>query len=433
MTYAAKIIKVHSLIPHPNADRLQLLRYNGMQFVVGLDVTVGQLVALLPVDGQLSQAMCHANNLYRDAAQNVDPLHTGFFEDNRKVRAQKFRKENSDGFVIGIDALLWTGIKPEQLTEGLEFTSLNGQLVCEKYITPATRQRGGQPQSRSSKGVEYNLPKHFDTEQLAYNLDKLPNAGLVIITCKVHGTSARTGYVKVERGKYPWYAKYVNDLFRRQVIKSTVTSKYEYVSGTRNTICNDREDCTTPTGQEYYRWQWHEKIAPMLRVGETVYYEIVGFTHTGAPIMSPQDTTSLKDKRLEVRFGKQMVYRYGCEDGQNTVFVYRITVQNDAGDVVELPWYRVVRRCEEMGLKPVPALSTFYTDKALASTVMQEVAELLTDGPSSIDGRHMREGVVVRIESENGMQVYKQKNHLFLVLEGVAKEKDFYIDTEEVN
>ncbi len=431
MTYAAKIIRVHDLTPHPNADRLQLLRYHGMQFVVGLDVQHEQLVALFPVDGQLSEDMCQLNNLYHHADKNSNTLLSGFFEDNRKVRALKLRGELSDGFVVDLETLLWTGITPEQLTEGLEFTALNGKLVCDKYLTPATRQHEQGTQSKVQHDVTYHLHKHPDTEQLAYNLDKLPDAGLVILSEKCHGSSARTGYVKVERQSWPWYTCVAKRLGLR--VKPRLASAYEHVSGTRNTICNDRLDCTDPQGQEHYRWQWHQKIALALRQGVTVYYEIVGFTNAGASIMQVQDTTSLKDKRIETQFGKTMVYRYGCEDGQNDVFVYRVTMQNHTGDVVELSWLQVVVRCHELGLKPVPVLSIFYTDKVLSKTVEHEVAELLTNDASCIDSRHMREGVVVRIESEHGMQVYKQKNHLFLVLEGIAKEADSYIDTEEAN
>lgn len=43
------------------------------------------------------------------------------------------------------------------------------------------------------------------------------------------------------------------------------------------------------------------------------------------------------------------------------------------------------------------------------------------------------EWICVRIESEDGIKICKEKNFLFGVLEGYFKEKDSYIDTKEVN
>jgi len=444
--YKAKIIRVTNLQKHPNADKLQLLDYNNMRFVVGLDIAIGDIVILFPVDGKLSHDMLRNNNLYRDAAKNVDPLKAGFFEDNGKIRTQKFRGELSQGFVIGLRGVEWATSNWQKLEVGLEFTEINGHVICEKYMTPATiaANRNAKSKTKKSNNVERYIQKHYDTEQLAYNLDKLPSSGLVIVTEKVHGTSGYTGYVKVETQHHTWFKTAVNNLFKRAVLKPKVTSTYDYVTCTRNTVCNDREDCTNPEGSEYYRWQYHNKFVGTLRKGETVYYEICGYTHTGKPIMNQQNTESLKDKSFLSQFGKTMTYSYGCnpETKPNDMYVYRITMQNDSGDVTELSWFQVERRCAELGLKTVPVLLidyySHYEYGEIVSTLADRVSSLvkneyLVNGPSTIDSRHLMEGVCTRIESDKGIKVYKQKNQTFLVLEGVAKESDSYIDTEEIN
>jgi hypothetical protein len=70
VSYKAKVIQANDIIQHPNADRLQILRYNGEQFVVGKDVSIGDVVVLFPTDGQLSSQFCFANNLHRHAELN---------------------------------------------------------------------------------------------------------------------------------------------------------------------------------------------------------------------------------------------------------------------------------------------------------------------------------------------------------------------------
>ena len=435
--YAAKIIKVTNLQLHPNANNLKLLFFGGMQFVVGLDCNVGDTVILFPVDGKLSHEMLYHNNLYRDASKNLDTLKSGFFEDNGKIRAQKFRGEMSQGFVIGIRGVEWATNKLDKLEVGLEFDTIDGHVICEKYYTPATRvqmQKTGN-KTRKSNNIERWIHKHYDTEQLAYNLDKLPESGLVIVTEKAHGSSGFTGYIKTETKLFSGYANIINNLFKRQFIKPKIKTAYEYVTCTRNTVCNDREDCTSIEGAEYYRWQYHNKFIGILRKGETIYYELVGFTHTGKPIMNQQSTEKLQDKSITKKYGKIITYSYNCDPvvKQNDIYVYRITMQNDSGDVIELPWFQVEQRCNKLGLKTVPVLEIMYVTGAMSDYAKYVTETFLYNGSSIIDITHLREGFCFRIESEDGTKVYKQKNQIFLVLEGVAKEVDSYVDTEEIN
>ena len=51
--------------------------------------------------------------------------------------------------------------------------------------------------------------------------------------------------------------------------------------------------------------------------------------------------------------------------------------------------------------------------------------------PSWTDPSHIREGVVIRIESEEGITWLKEKSWVFGVLEGYLKDKEDYVDTEE--
>lgn len=83
MTYKAVVIQANDIQPHPNADKLAILHYNGTQFVISKNLPIGQTVVLFPTDGQLSDSFCKYNNLYRDATKNADKTKSGFFEDTR--------------------------------------------------------------------------------------------------------------------------------------------------------------------------------------------------------------------------------------------------------------------------------------------------------------------------------------------------------------
>lgn len=175
-----------------------------------------------------------------------------------------------------------------------------------------------------------------------------------------------------------------------------------------------------------------------LHKNEVFYFEIVGTdTETGSPIMS-QNTDCLKDRSIKDRFGSVMNYSYGCENGQCDIYVYRITQVNEDGVVVERSWPQVKQRCKELSIKHVPELtSPLVLNGTNREVVPHIVFNLTEDGtdplPSTLDKRHIREGVVVRWESEHGTGFLKNKGHAFGILEGYIKDSDDYVDMEEAS
>src|SRR5262249_4631144 len=105
------IVSAITVRPHPNANKLQLGTVHGHQVVVGLDVKDGQLGVFFPTDGQLSHDMCRSNDLYNESTckeLGLTANHYGYFSENRRVRAQKFRGEKSDGVWFELELLQWT-------------------------------------------------------------------------------------------------------------------------------------------------------------------------------------------------------------------------------------------------------------------------------------------------------------------------------------
>lgn len=427
MSYQAVVIVANDIIKHPNADRLNVLRYNGEQFVIGKDISIGQIVVLFPTDGQLSPEFCSENNLYRDASKNKDKTKTGFFENEGRIRAQPFRGVKSSGFLATEEMFKYLG--KVSLSAGDSFDELNGKKICNKYYTKKTLEAMRKNHFKKEKSVVYALKEHIDTEKWAYTKPvSIPNS-LVIVTEKIHGTSARTGIVSVTRKALTFFEKLKALLKFEKFEKKT----YEAVSGTRRTIVNDRLDVTTDGQTDFYRWKWHNQISSQLHKGETVYYEIVGFDSNGGTIMEIQNLSGLKDAkdRVLASWKNPMRYTYGLPDGQNDVYVYRITRALEDGTVTELSWFQLEQRCRELGLKTVPVLDIFSTDDV--ELVECCVEKYMTDSSSTLDTRHMMEGIVIRIENPEGTSFYKSKNWLFGILEGYLKENSDYVDNEEIN
>jgi hypothetical protein len=197
--------------------------------------------------------------------------------------------------------------------------------------------------------------------------------------------------------------------------------------------------------------------------GETVYYEVVGFTTSGAPIMASASNSKLNDKEFIKQYGKETVFSYGCtpnpnyegnmkfDEGvivlrdwgiagkpQSDIYVYRMTMTNPDGEVVEYTPDFMRYRCEQMAVKCVPVFSRFIINDAVLKTkditageYVMAVAEQFYDGPDPVGKTHVREGVVVRIINRPKFAAYKWKNFSFKCLEGLVKADAEAPDMEE--
>jgi hypothetical protein len=434
MSYQA-IVAIINTRPHPNADRLQIGLVCGNQVVVGMDTQNGDIGVFFGPDGELSHDFCVANGLYNASALQALGLPAsdkpGFFSQNRRVRAQNFRGVKSDGFWVPLSYFHYTGANLGQMADlqknvGLQFTEFNGQTFCEKYYTPATKRAMRNGTAGKPKKQNAMFPKHTDTAQFRF-MAALPDDAVIYITEKLHGTSGRYGLVLEEQPLTFW-----QKLFRRPA-----TKKWVYLNGSRNV--------TLPVGEHYdnagfygtneFRYNVIRDV--QLRKGEIIFFEIVGYVSEGKAIMPPHNTTKLKDKQFEHSYGKTMAYTYGCQPGEHKMYVYKILQLNEDGQGVELSWTQLRQRCIELGLQTVPLLwhgTAQDTQVGYASPIegLTNKVNLLMSCGSRLDERHIREGVVLRIESEQGIQHVKAKSWEFGVMEGYLKDNEDAVDLEEV-
>ena len=458
MAYCGYVVKVDHLRKHTNADRLQIATFFNNDTIVGMDTQYGDIGVYFPVDGQLSERFCAVNDLVRRKDENGKQVGGYLDPDKRNIKALKLRGEKSDGLYLPITCLA-DFCKISDLKVGDTIDTINGELICQKYIprSNARTYHGGMKGAKKAKAnIAPTFYEHVDTAQLAYNLNAFKPGDTVQLTLKMHGTSGRTGYLPLVHVKQTWF----NKLFHRP---GKEYKEYGYITGTRRVVLDGKR-----TGGFYDSDDFREAMAAKfngkLRKGEVAYYEIVGFQGpNGAPIMSQVQNSKVKDPEFTKQYGSVTTFSYGCEqDGDYEaksildlgvefnkapcceVYVYRMTMVNEDGDVVEYSPAQIKERCEQMGIHTVMEFGTFIIPDMIqlpddvgslqavnAGEYVLRKVEQYFDGPDPIGKVHVREGVVVRILNRSNFAVYKHKNFSFKVLEGIAKDEATAPDIEE--
>ena len=450
------VVKISELNPHSNADRLQIATIFGASVIVGLDVKIGDLGIYFPIDLQLSEEYCAQNNLVRKKDENGNNV-GGYLEpDKRNIRAMKLRGEKSEGLFMPLESLAYTG--ETKFEVGNKIDVLNGHEICRKYIPKVQNRQGhvsdGNRTRKRHVPIAPLFAEHADTEQLAYNMEAFKAGDHIEITLKMHGTSGRTGYLPKFKG---YKRTFWDKIFRRE---GTPIYDWGYVTGTRRCVINNFNDGGGFYGDNAFREPHARFFEGKLHKGETVYYEIVGFTNTGAPIMGQVANSKISDKEFTKQYGKITTFSYGCdpkgqvmkygndEHGafaipvavpQSDMYVYRMTMTNEDGDVVEYTPDFMRYRCEQMGAKYVmpffdgciPNEMILEMAHMTAGEWIKEKAEEYYDGPDPVGKTHVREGVVIRIINRPKFCAYKHKNFSFKVLEGIAKDLAAAPDMEE--
>ena len=414
--YNVYVTKVKNIRPAENADRLNLCEVFGNTTVVDKSVNETDLYLYFPVDGQISVEFGEANNLFRK--KDAEGKQIGGFIDpeKRNICAIRLRGNKSDGLVLPLTALESFG-DISNLKEGDVVTTFNGHEIACKYIPII---RASKVYSQGNKTRKKKAPlaplfmEHADTEQLAYNLATFKPEDEIEITLKMHGTSQRTAHLPVLTG---YKRTFLDKLLRRE---GTPCYEWGYVTGTRRVVLDTFDGGFY--GSNEFREAHANAFEGKLWKGETVYYEVVGFTHTGAPIMGKGNNEKV-GKDFVKQYDKETVFSYGCApDGvqfynkaaqdvaeelnehtknkiypQSDIYVYRMTMTNEDGAVVEYTPDFMRYRCEQMGVKCVPVLWSgripahpgSKDDPTIsAGEWIQNVAEMYYDGPDPVGKTH---------------------------------------------
>lgn len=397
--YAATIVAVRSTVVLPKCDNVVGVPALGYQAVVSKDIEVGELRVLFTAETQLSAEYARQNNLHRHEQLNVDPSAKGYLEDNRRVKALRFRGNASNALLMPLSSLAYTGVDVGELKEGDTFDQLNGHQVCRKYTLPT---RGGVRTAQAGPAAvrrvdEVHFPKHFDTANYFRNAGQIQPGDRVVVTQKLHGTSVRIGHTMVKR-KLTW-----KDRFAQRFGVAVQEQQYDYVYGSRNVV-KDPDSPFAATG--YYDTDIYSEVGKRLRgsipKGYLIYGEIVGWAGDN-PI--------------------QKGFTYGIPRGESRLYVYRVVHVNPSGRAVDLTWDQVKAFCAEIGAEHVPQVwrGEYLEEEDVLNFLDRQLKE---NWPSALptDGT-VDEGVCIRKESSLTPVVLKAKSPKFLELETKQLDK----------
>lgn len=436
--YCATIIKLPPKQKVEGLDKLVRVTQFGNDVLVGLDEPEDELYIFFPAECKIDAKFLHYNNLFREQQLNYEAGKKGFFENNGRVKAIKFKGVISTGFIIPASSLSVDGMNLDGLglKIGDEFNEINDQLICEKYVRKYNNQQalgGGEKKAKINNKLQnlmvpHQFRFHEETNQLAKNLHHLNLDDIVVITDKWHGSSCILSKVYVRKSLNIWQ-KFLN------LIGGQVPDKkygYIYASGKpKSNLPKGIEGEWINNGQTFYVSNiWKRAFddnKAKIEDGISIYGELVGYTDGGAAI--------------------QRKYDYECKPFDYRLMVYRITHTREDGTKIEFSWQQIKNYCTKYGLEHVKELKfgrwgdilaylpidgglpieiqreEFFNN--LASTLERECPHCTTGVPS--------EGVVVRIDGKDSFMAFKIKSKAFLKHETDEIDKGAVDIEEEAN
>ena len=419
--YSAIVVEIKTLIPLEKCDNVQGAIIMGNQVIVSKSVKIGDIGLYFPLECALSKEYLSNNNLYNKSELNLDNTQKGYFDENGRVRCQRFRGHKSEGLFMPLESLQSFGVLELEL--GTCFDEINGFPICSKYIVKQNRTPGqpGNKKTRSTKKYESKLIEnqfrfHQDTSMLYRNLHRVEPDALISITYKMHGTSGISSYILCKK-KLTW-----KDKLARFFGAKIVEQDYDYIYSSRKVIKNEE---LNPNAQHYYNEDiWgiaHNELKDFLQKGMTFYYEIVGFLPNGGAI--------------------QKDYDYGCKLSQHAIYIYRITQTNVDGKVFEFSAKQVQDFCKKNGLNVVPELyyghakdcfiyiyhlaeePNNFPDQKWNEEFLKEIKQTYNEKDCFMCKNQVpEEGCVVRIEGLE-FEAYKQKSERFYLKESILLDK----------
>lgn len=408
--YSATVIRVPELRKAENSDFLYIIDKLGMTAIVDsswLD-KVGELALLFPAEVQLSEEFTRQNNLYRHSEKNADTTKVGYLEDNRRVKALKFRGNISNGLALPLaEALGNIGLGTNYLEEGDVFDAIISKEICRKYVIEekaAALSKGERQVKKAFKRVDSTfLPEHFETGQWMRERDSVPSDAELIITQKLHGTSVRLANTVVKR-QLTWLEK-----IAQRLGVAVKDHDYDLVAGSRRAI----KDPNNKAQAHFYKedvWTkalgvWGDRIPKNF----VVYGELVGFVPgTDTPI--------------------QEGHTYECvplcstdTQSQFDLYVYRVAIITEDAELVDLSWDQVKGFCERHGFNTVPELDRIpkmafdiedYNEQNFYMGWLQFGEDIYNERPVILSpgGTGKDEGIAIRVETKTGPELYKFKN-----------------------
>src|SRR5688500_15004179 len=164
-----EVCRVERVLPHPNADLLELAHIKGWQCVVPRGkYAAGDLVTYVPIDSVLPEPLSERLGVTK-------------YLSNGRVRCAKLRGEPSFGLIMDREDPAWS--------EGADVKDVYG---ITKYVPPL------KPSAGDAAPAHPLFESYTDVENLRNFPSVIADGEDVVVTEKVHGTNCRVGVVEGE-------------------------------------------------------------------------------------------------------------------------------------------------------------------------------------------------------------------------------------------
>ncbi len=339
------LTQIREILPHNNAERLEIAVVYGFQVVVQKGkYKVGNPILYVPIDSILP---CKLQDVLFPPDSKIK-LHKS------RVRRIRIRGLASQGMLVGGDELFQAyGWVPGTLEEDYA-----EKLGITKYEPPEVNKGpAGTPGGRKVKRYENPFfHKYNGLDNIKWYPDKFKPEEIVVLQEKIHGTNSRASLLPFA----------TNTLWRKLLKLLRLAPVNEFCYGSNNVQLQNKSGYVGFYGSDVYGMMFNKlDVQSKLKVGETIFGEIYGS-------------------------GIQGKYTYGCIPGEHKFALFDVKVLLENGDQKWLSPDEVKAFAAERGFDMVPEIYR-------GPFVSLDFVKQYTIGSSVLaPSQKVREGVVVK-------------------------------------
>lgn len=393
-TQPVKITRIGEVIPHPNADRLDLYKMEDMGWwVISSKLTdglprykVGDKCIYIPVDSMMDE------KLIRHFFEPDGKIQPDSWTKHR-IRSIKIRGSLSQGAILDFTKEL------EDLYPGISSKSVGTDVADILNITkyePPLKSLPKHMQGQVAKKRHPDFREYTDINNYKFYDRMFQPGDHVYITEKLHGTSARyaclptfipTGQPLLKNLSKDNIVVHLKALWKKTLKALGLLPKSEFIYGSRRVQLDLKliydGFYQSNEGNVYAKIAKQLDLKSKLQPGEILFGEIVGS-------------------------GIQKNYTYGLGNGEHRFYAY--DVQKDGQFLRPIDF---LQWCRSRGVDHVPVIAD--NGQAFSQTVIDanlanmfhpndwifheftpELIEKLKTGDSTLGGQKVREGIVVK-------------------------------------